>query len=60
MGYDLMRRSKKPGWWSPEIGVYDRTISFVVPSACLIGAPIEMCCPIGKPSIEVSEGSLNR
>lgn len=23
-----MSRSKKPGWWSPDIGVYDRTISF--------------------------------
>lgn len=32
VGYDLIRRSTKPGWWSPEIGVYERTISLVVPS----------------------------
>jgi hypothetical protein len=32
VGYDLMRRSKCPGWWSPETGVYDRTISLEDPS----------------------------
>jgi hypothetical protein len=61
-----MRRSKWPGTWSDEIGVYERTISFEtsVGSSLDLGtwrvAAMEMCCPIGRPRTAVGVGRLKR
>jgi hypothetical protein len=42
------------------MGVYERTISFELPSGWGRVAAIEMCWPIGRPRIAVGEGRLNR
>jgi hypothetical protein len=66
VGYDFMSRSKCPGTWSPEIGVYERTTSFWT---VMLGsfwsvtgrvAAMEMCWPIGRPRIEVGVGRAKR
>lgn len=65
VGYDLISRSKWPGVLSELMGVYDRTTSFlsvfsVFGSLTSSVAAIEMCWPIGRPSMLLGEGSEKR
>lgn len=60
VGYDLMSRSKWPGCSSPLMGVYERTISLVVPSGWGRTAPMLMCWPMGRPRMCEGLGRVKR